>query len=412
MPYPTVIERPSSLSGTGLAKEAAGAYGVPVAATTFLPEMDNSLDEDPGWFSPELMMGLRDKQVYNLQGEAKLGGAITGPLMPSNAMLLLVAAIGADNVAGAGITGTGSTSATTVSAPVTAGTSVATVTAIGSIVIGSIVQLDVNGTGPVTTAEVRKVSGVAGSVITVDQAWTYGHLTSAPIKIVTAPFLHTIQQANTLPSLTVEKNMGGYQSLQFAGCRVNKFDLKAPVGNTPVEMTADLMGQSVAVMDTPTPITITPGELPFVFTEAALNLYSGARADVSNVTITLENGIKETYTYSGAGNHGPAFLTPISLHISGAIDVVWSSNDDATYGDFNRAHNQTLGAMTFTLAHAASGGTITITLPQIAVSKFVGSTKFADVVMAALTYEASRPLSGASQYTIQATVSNSVYLPY
>jgi len=35
-----------------------------------------------------------------------------------------------------------------------------------------------------------------------------------------------------------------------------------------------------------------------------------------------------------------------------------------------------------------------------------------DVVMSTLTYEASRPLSGASQYTIQATVVNSVFLPY
>lgn len=407
MPYPTITEALGSLSATGLAKEAS--FGVPLAATTFLPMTDNTMDEDPGWFSPTLMMGTRDKQIYNLQGEEKNAGSITGPLFPSNAMALLVASIGADNVSGAGITGTGSTSATTISAPVTAATSVCTVAAIGTIVIGSIVQLDVNASGPTTTAEVRKVTGVAGSVLTVDQPWTYGHLSSAPIKIVAAPFTHTIQQANTLPSLTVEKNMGGLQSLQFAGCKVNKMGIKCPVGNNPVEMTADMMAQSVTSMSTPTAIAIT-NELPFVFSEAALSIYGGPRADISNIGISIENGIKETYTFSG--NHGPSFLTPVTLHVSGAIDAVWSSLTDATYGDWTKAHNQTLGALTFSLTHPASAGTISITMPQIALSKFGGTIKDEDVVMSALTYEASKPLSGGSLYTIQATVANSVYLPY
>jgi hypothetical protein len=407
MPYPNIIERPGSLSATGLAKEAT--FGVPLTPTTYLPMTDNTAEEDPGWFSPVLMQNLRDKQVYNLQGEAKYAGSLTGPIFPSNAMALLVASIGADNIAGAGITGTGSTSPTTLNGGLTAGTTTVVVTSAAGYAIGSIVQIDVNGTGPTTTAEVRKVTNVATNTLTVDVALTYNHLTGAAVKIVTAPFLHTIQQQNLLPSLTVEKNMGGYQSLQFAGCRVNKFDLKAPVGNTAVEMTADLMGQSVAILDNPSAVSVA-NEMPFVFSEATINFYSGARADVSNVGIVIENGVKETYTYSG--NHGPSFLTPVNLHVSGAVDVVWSSLDDATYGDFNRAHNQTLGAMTFTLAHPASAGTIVITMPQIAVAKYGSTVKAEDVVMSALTYEASRPLTGASQYTVQATVSNSAYLPY
>ena len=409
MAYPTIIERPGSLSATGIAKEASNAYGVPVAATTFLPMTDNTAEEDPGWFSPALMQNLRDKQIYNLQGEAKYGGALTGPIFPSNAMALLVASIGADNVAGAGITGTTGTGSTTLGALITANTNTFTLTSATGFSVGQVIQVDVNGTGPTTTAECRKILTLVGVSGTVDSNWTYGHANAAAVKGVVAPYTHTIQQQNTLPSLTVEKNMGGYQSLQFAGCRVNKFDLKAPAGNTAVEMTADLMAQSVAVLDSPTAVTVT-NELPFVFSEASLSIYGGARADVSNVSITLENGIKETYTYSG--NHGPSFLTPVTFHVSGAIDVVWSSLDDATYGDFNRAHNQTLGAMTFTLAHPASAGTITISLPQIALSKFGGTIKMEDVVMGALTYEASRPLSGSNQYTLQATVANQVYLPY
>ena len=405
MAYPTIIERSGALSATGLAKEAS--FGVPVAATTFLPMSANSMATDPGWFSPVLMQGVRDKQVYNLYGEQKNAGAITGPIFPSNAIQLLVASIGADNVAGSGITGVAGTGTTTLSGGVSAGAGTITVASATGFTTGQVVQIDVNGTGPTTTAECRKIT-VSGTTFTLDQALTYSHLTGVAVIGVVAPYTHTIQQQNTLPSLTVEKNIGGYQSLQYAGCRINKWDLKAPVGNSPVEMTADIMAQSVAVLGTPTPPTIA-NESPFVFAEASVSIFGSARAEASNIAMSIENGIKETYTY---GNHGPAFLTPVTLHATGTLDVVFSSLNDATYGDFTKMQNGTLGALTFSLTHPASAGTITITHPQVALSKYGNDLKTEDVIMSALTYEASRPLTGGSQYTVQATVVNSVYLPY
>lgn len=408
MAFPSFAEKYGSLSATGLAVETV--FGTPVTANTFLPMASNTLEEDPGWFSPSLMQGVRDKQIYNLYGEAKFAGAITGPIFPSNAMELVVSSIGADNVAGTGVTGTGSTSATTLAAPgITAASTAFVLTSATGYSIGSIIQVDVNGAGPTTTSEVRKIATLTGVNGTVDVAFTYGHLAAAAVKIVTAPYVHTILQQNTIASLTVEKNIGGFQSLQFAGCRVNKFDLKAPVGNTAVEMTADVMGRSVAVMNTPTPITVVD-EMPYVFAEANLTIYNTLRTETSNVSISIENGVKETYTYSN--QHGPSYLTPLTLHTSGAIDVVFDSLNDSTYGDFNRMANGTLGALDFTLVHPASGGTIEILMPQIALSKFANDLKVDDVVMSTLTYEASRPLSGNSQYTIKAIVTNSVYLPY
>lgn len=405
MAYPTITEQSGARSGTGVAKEAS--FGVPVAATTFLPMSANTMNMDPGWFSPTLMQGVRDKQIYNLQGEQKFAGAITGPLFPSNAMALMVASIGADNVAGAGITGAAGTGSTTMSGGVSAGASSITVASATGFTTGQVVQIDVNGTGPTTTAECRKIT-VSGTTFTLDQPLTYSHLTAVAVVGVVAPYTHTIQQQNTLPSLTVEKNIGSFQSLQFAGCRVNKWDLKAPVGNNPVEMTADMMAQSVAVMDTPTPITVT-NELPWVFSEASVTIYGSARAEASNIAMSIENGVKETYTYGG---RGPAFLTPVTLHASGTLDLVFSSLDDATYGDFTRMKNGTLGALSFSLTHPAGAGTITITHPQIALSKYGIDLKAEDVIMSSLTYEASRQLTGATQYTVQATVANSVYLPY
>lgn len=480
MPFPSFVEKYGSLSATGLAKEAT--FGTPVAATTFLPMLSNTMEEDPGWFSPSLMQGVRDKQIYNLYGEAKFNGTIAGPIFPSNSMALLAASIGTDTAVGYGvaaatpttatsttITGSTTVGATTVTltsatgfatgqqiaidvgglqeirkisglagpvatladplnfahaslvaavtgAPtstlnggVSAAAATITVTSGAGFAINNIIQININSPSGTTSSEVRKVTNVATNVLTLDQVTTYAHLTGANVIIVSSPYTHTFSEANTLPSLTVEKNIGSFQSLQFAGCRVNKFDLKAPVGNTAVEMSADMMGQSVAVLNTPTAITVA-NELPYVFAESFLNIYGSARTDVTNTSISIENGVKETYTYSGL--HGPAFLTPVTLHTTGAIDVVFDSLNDATYGDFNRMANGTLGSYSFTLVHPASGGTITINQPQIVLSKFANDLKIDDVVMSTLTYEASRQLTGTTQYTIQATVVNTVYLPY
>lgn len=407
MAFPTITERPGSLSATGFAKEVT--FGTPVAATAFLPMASNTMEEDPGWFSPALMQGVRDKQIYNLYGEAKFTGAVTGPIFPSNAMALLVASIGQDAAPGYGVTGSSPGSATTLSAGITAGTNTFSLTSATGYAVGSIIQVDTNNTTTPTTTECRKIATLVGVNGTVDVNWAYNHANTAAVSVVSAPFTHTINQSNSLPSLTVEKNLGGYQSLQFAGCRVNKFDLKAPVGNTPVEITADLMGQSVAVMNTPTAVSVA-NELPFVFTEATLTVFGQARNDVTNTTISIENGLKDTYTYSG--QHGPSFITPVNLHTHGTIDLVFSSLNDATYGDFNRMTNGTLGSYAFTLAHPSSGGTITITQPQVALSKYASDLKVDNVIMSSLNYEASRPLTGGSQYTVQATVINSVYVAY
>lgn len=407
MPFPTITEADGALSDTGLAKEPA--FGTATTATTFLPMASNTMEVDPGWFSPTLMQGVRDKQVYNLQGEEKHAGAITGALFPTNAMAMLVASIGTDAAAGYGVTGSAGTGSTTLNGATAANATSITVASATGFSVGQVIQIDVNNTSTPTTAECRKIASISTNTFTLDAALTYAHASGVAVVGVVAPYTHTVNQANTLPSLTVEKGIGGRQSLQWAGCRVNKFDLKAPVGNSPVEVTADMMAQSVAVLTSPTPISVA-NESPFVFTEASVSFYGTNRYESGNAVVSIDNGIKETYTYSG--NHGPSFLTPTTLHVSGTLDMVWSSLNDSTYGDFNRMLNQTLGALTVSLAHPASAGTVTLTMPQIALSKYGNDLKSDAVVMSSLTWEASRPLTGSSQFTVQATIVNNVYLAY
>jgi hypothetical protein len=284
-----------------------------------------SIEPDPGWFSPELMMNVRDLHVWNLYGEAKYQGSIDGLLFPSNAIELLVASIGTD-----AITGT------------------------------------------------------------------------------VAPYTHTISQANSLPSLTVEKNIGAFQSLQFAGCRVGKFSLKVPTGNEAASITVDVSGQSAAVLDSPTAVSIT-NELPFVFAEAATSIFGTSRTEAHNVEFNIDNGLKETYTYSSS--HGPSFITPVTVHASGMLDVVWDSLDDSTYGDYLKMENGTLGAFSITLTHPTGGGySVQLNAPQVAYSKYSNDLKVSDVVLASLSWEASKALPSSN--TVGAVVLNQVSTAY
>jgi hypothetical protein len=315
VPFPAITEQYGSLSATGIGAETV--FGTSVAPTGNMPMMQNTFDVDPGYFSPEVMQGVRDRQIYNMYGEQKLHGAIGGPLFQSNGIPLLVYSIGTD-----------------------------------------------------------VVSGTA------------------------APYTHTISQANQLKSVTVEKNIGGFQSLRFAGTRFNKYVIKATAGNTPVEITADGISQSATIVGTPAAVSVV-NETPFVFAEASLTLFSNVRAEVASATITIENGIKETYTY---GNHGPAFITPVLLHVSGQIDLVWSSLNNATYGDYTSMINGTLGNLSLALTHPASAGSVTVNCPQVVLSKYGNDLKIADVVMTTLTFEASKILPSSN--TINAVILN------
>ena len=75
--------------------------------------------------------------------------------------------------------------------------------------------------------------------------------------------------------------------------------------------------------------------------------------------------------------------------------------------------NGTLGALVLAFTHPACGRLLDrVHLPQVALAKYANDVKFEDVVMSSLTFEASKPLTGGSQYTVQAVISNSVSTAY
>jgi hypothetical protein len=381
-------------------------FAATTVPTTFLPMTGNTLDLDPGLFAPKVMMGQRDVNILPLYGQYKNAGSLTGPLFPSNAGLLIPAAIGPDASAGYGVTGSTPGSANTLASPITAGATTAVLTSATGYTVGGFIMVDVNNTATPTTAEVRKIVTVATNTVTVDVAFTYAHASAVATAVVVAPFTHSIQQANTLSSLTVEKQLGGTQSLQFSGSRVNKFEVQATNGNQEIGISADLIAKHAAVLDSPSAIAVT-NELPYTFAETTLSLNATAVAQATSADLTVENGLKDTYTFNSS--HELQFLTPLTRTVSFKADLVFTSLDDATWGYWTQMTTGTSFSVALGFTHAEGGGAVSFAMPLAKIKTYTDAVKIDDVIMSTISFDIY--LNLPTLQTISATVVNGLYLP-
>ncbi len=305
----------------------------------------------------------------------------------------------------AAVTGT----TTTMSAPSIATATTITVTSATGITQNSIIQIDINSVAGGTTSEVRKVTNVVSTTLTLDVALVYAHGNSSQVTVVAAPYIHQIRQANTLPSYTIEKNIGGYESLQFTGSRINKLDIQSSTGNSEATVSYDFRSKHAQVLATPSTISVTD-EAPYVFAETSLWLSGTQAIQATTANLTLENGLKDTYTYNGS--HDLQFLTPVTRAASFKTDVVFTSLDDPTWGYWTQMTStpSTNFPVMLTFAHPGTGGTISFYMPKGRLKSYSDAVKLEDIVISTLTFDMALDLSTLT--TITATIINSYYLAY
>jgi hypothetical protein len=221
---------------------------------------------------------------------------------------------------------------------------------------------------------------------------------------------HTFAPANILNSLTVEKNLGGFQSLQFVGTKVGKYSIKATTGDTETEFSASFIGKDANVLDTPSsPITIV-NENPFVFAEAEITLFGELTAQVTAINIDIDNGLKPTYTFNQS--HDLEFLSSLTRHITGSLTVVFDSLDDATWGYYTQMINGSSGSLVANWTHTSTGASLQITLPQIFLTKYADDVKMDSIIMTTLDYEAVYDLAADPPNSIGVLVINDVATAY
>ncbi len=402
------------MSAVGYSAEVT--FGSPVTASEFLPDTSCTLEADPGLFFPKTTMGIRDENVFALYGQEKIAGSVAGPLFPVNGSKLFVGAIGSD--AGQSGTAGGSKVGTVLAAAAAAVTLTYTVVSGAAPQIGDKFQLGsaTTGTaGAIAGSQVVSVTNVSGGgpytltvaalASKVDTTGNGGAGLNATS--VVAPFFHDIIEANTLKSFTIEKNLGSYQSAQFAGCKVNKMDIKLPATNAAADVTYDVMGQSVVVMNTPTTVAVDTA-VPFVFAEGSVTLFGQSLVTVTNAEISLTNTVKDNFTVQA--QHTAQYITPTTRVITGKLTLVFTSLNDSTYGYFTKSlpslGTPTQGSIILTMAHPGTAGSLTITIPQANIAKYTDDIKIGDVIMSNLDFTASYSLSTSS--SMSAVLANSV----
>lgn len=365
-----------------------------------------NLTQDPGLFYPAIMMGQKDTNIFSVYGQYKISGTVAAPLFPTNGISWLASSIGLDGQAASlGNTGTTTGTSTTLAASVASGASVITLTASTGFASGNTIQIDINSSVGPATSEITTITTLSGTSATIGPVTLFSHVVSASVQKVVAPFVHNICQSNAAQaSYTVEQNEGGFESIQFAGCRVSKYSLKCDTTNTETNFSADIMGQSASVLASPTAISVV-NEEPFVFAEATVSLFGQSLNQVTNFSMDIESGMKDTFTLNGA--HTLQFLTACTRHVSGQFDVVWNSFDDATYGYWNKLFVQpsTTGALSVTWTHPSNAGVVQLNLTRVRLAKYSDSLKMNDVVLTTLNYEAEYAI-GSAPNTIQALVTD------
>lgn len=382
-----------------------------------MPFSGNTLNTDPGLFFPELMIGTRSYEAFPLYGEQKNVGNVEASLFASNGIQFLVYSIGTD------VSQTGSVSSvvkngTLAAAAKGATTLVYTVTtATSAPVVGDYLQIGpAKGTFGTLTAPdpagalfVTKVTGVTGAgpyTLTVAAIPSAVAATAVAQKCV-APFWHNVAQKSLLPSVTVEKNIGGTQSLLFGGCRVGKYSIKAATENSEASFTADLVAQWVQILTTPSAFQFVT-EMPFVFAEYTLNWNTTQMKQSSNLSLDITNGAKPIYCFNGT--HDLQFLPLTQLKVTGTFTAVWDSLSTGSYDLWSQMFNQHDAGLTFTMKHATGGTAIRLFMTHARLAKDTIDPKMSDVVMEKVSFSAYQKLS--TNEMIGATIGNSVNTGY
>ena len=389
----------------GLAVEAV--QGTPVAATTYLDLLSESLEYDPAQIIEKLMRGNRDVAYNNVPGEQKIAGKVSTPLYPAHGLEIFTAALGTD------VYQTGGASSGGVAMPAIAA-GVLTISLVAQtgtpIAVNDYIEFrQATGVASVTNlSEIHKVTAVSGAgpyaIAWTDHA-TYNAYTAAGqayrIASSVTSFTHFIQpdqpNANTYKTLTLEKSLGGLSSQQFAGCVIDKCSLTADT-KAAAKIDYDIMGTAFASISPSTPTYVS--STPLALANYTSTLFGSADTSLSTFGVDVAQGAKEYWTFNAANL--PAIVAPEERVVTGKWSNILQSE---TY--FNNAKAGTTGALTFLMTQGAMS--ISISLPQIVITKLSQPLKIGELVMVDASYQAE--FSSSSGYSIAATIVNTAYAP-
>jgi len=171
------------------------------------------------------------------------------------------------------------------------------------------IQIDVNSA--TTTAEVRKITSIAGApTLVVDYPLLYSHLTAAACNEVIAPYTHIIHETSQLGSLSMQHEMfdaSGNSELirRWSGGKVGRATYTASEGEQLRMSLDEMIFRSVAVDEDAGIAAATlqyPTTEPYIFSYGALTLWGTEFARVKSFSLEVSNNLEPKYYVTDDAN--------------------------------------------------------------------------------------------------------------
>ena len=406
-----LTQYPAARGFIGVGAEATA--GTAVAATAYVPILAESLARQPAVVLEKLLRQSRDVAFSPVLGEQTIQGTLSTPLYVDQGLPLLTAAIGADAYQTAGAAGA-SVGIGPSGAGLGAGSTALTVTSQTATPIAANdyvqIQQAAGSAGAANLAEVHKVQAVAGSgpftlTLVAGESLRNSYTSAGVIARVpagTAAFTHALlpdqPSAAAYKTLTIEKNLGGLLSLQFAGALVSKATLKATTKDA-LRLDYDIKALAEAQIAGSTPSYGTSA--PLAPANLAVSLFGASDSSVASLELAVDQGGKEFWTF--AGGNLPSLVAPLQRKITGKFTSIVQS---ITY--YNSMTSGTTGQFVLTLTQGAAG--IVVTLPKCVLTKLGVPLKLGDLLLYDAEFQAL--YSDSAGYSLLVQVTNTQWLPF
>jgi hypothetical protein len=142
-------------------------------------------------------------------------------------------------------------------------------------------------------------------------------------------YVHEITPGNSLPYLTLYRNVGPDLFEKAIDCVVNSLTIKAEAGQ-PLKVTANIMGGNMVLDDEDPDDTLDiTAAAPYYYMEGAITLGGGATSLVKSFEVTVENNVVEQLT----DDYVPYDHAPGKREVSVSFDMIFE--DLSQYNKFH-----------------------------------------------------------------------------
>ncbi len=409
MTQPTIFV--SSRGFFGFGSEAV--HGTAVPSSVYLPFLSESFNVDPGIILDKLIRAARDEQFNPAVGEQKVEGKLDTLLWLDQTLMPMGAAIGSDafitcSAAGTAIT-LGASYATASGPPVTVTITTQTTPPIAANDLIQIQQA-VGTPGVSNQCEIHKVATVSGAgpytlTLATGEVLQNTYTSAGQISRIASGstgFVHNlypdVPNATFYKTLTIEKNLAGLASQQFAGSVVSKATLKGTTKDT-ARVSYDFVAGTYGTIaqSTPTFLNTTPLSL----TNYSVSLFGTPNTVMTSLELDINNEAKQLWTFNNITT--PAVAYPGGRMVSGKWTTI---TQDLTM--YNNSLVGTTGALVFTLTQGAQS--IAFTMPEAVIKKLSFPLKIGEALIYDVEYDAVYNQTSGNSISAVATLTN-IYLP-